>query len=134
MSLRTIRGSRHHVDVSGSEITLDSSVMADLSELSRRSEVLGTDNQAAAQTGKLLCQPAAGRRLVITGLLLSTDTAMSIRLIEAGEDIVPPIYLGAPGSGNPIFVPPLRLGLNHSLQYTSSAAGNHSVAAYGWEE
>jgi len=120
---RVIRGAAHRVDLSGL-----------LTELLRRSTVLGTDNQATAQTGKLLAQPSAGKRLVLTGLLLSTDTAMNIRLIEAGEDVVPRVYFPAPGSGNILFPGGLQMGLNHGLQYTSSVDGNHSVAAYGWEE
>lgn len=125
--MRIIRGPYERVDISGSAATA-------LAELERRATVLGTDNQAVAQTNKLLCQPTAGTRFVLTGLLLSTDTAMNIRFIAAGSDIVPPVYLPANGSGNIIFPTPLQLGVNHGIQYTSSAVGNHSVAAYGWEE
>lgn len=112
-------------------VTLDTAAITDLNQVS---EVLGTANPGAAQTNVLLAQPAAGMRLVLTGVLVSTDTAGAITLLSGGGSCGGPIYLGANASGNVIWPDPLRLGANQGLRYTSTIAGNYSITAYGWEE
>lgn len=124
---KVIAGAMHNVHIGGvGDGALDS--------LNPVSEVLGTVSAGAAQANRLVAQPAAGMRLVLTGVLVSTDTAMAITLVSGGGSCGGPIYLPANGSGNVVWADPLRLGLNHGLRFDSSAAGNHSVTAYGWEE
>lgn len=137
MAKRRIQGAASpvYLDVSAGDAPLPvTGDAAALTELQRRVVVLGTANPAAAQTNVLLAQPAAGMRFAVTSLLVSTDTAMNITLMSGGNVIAGPIYLPANGSGNILYVDPLQLGRNHGLRYTSSADGNHSVTAYGWQE
>ena len=123
--------------VEGSEADIESiltSIEVVEAEASQRVEhPPKTDNQSTAQTDTTLWDPAEGKRIMLTSLVLSTDTAMNI-FFEVGADyVVPPVYLPENGSGNILFDPALELPVDGVLTYTSSAAGNHSVAAYGWE-
>jgi len=93
-----------------------------------------TDTQAAAQTDTTLWDPAAGKRIVLTGVLVSSDAVQTILFEVGAVEAVPMIFLGENGSGNILFDPPIPLPVNGILTYTSANATNHSVAAYGWEE
>lgn len=91
------------------------------------------DRQAAAQTDKLLWGPAPGQAIVLMGLVASTDTAMEIIFYLGAQRM----YLDFPDSGGGNILFPgggLKLPVGAQITYTSSAAGNHGVAAYGDEE
>ena len=93
-----------------------------------------TDTQAAAQTDTPLWDPAAGKRIVLTGVVVSSGAVQTILFEVGAVEVCPAIYLGANGSGNILFNPPLPLPVDGVLTYTSANATNHSVAAYGCEE
>ncbi len=94
-----------------------------------------TGNYATAQTRTAVWTPASGRRIVLMGVELSSDTAMNIQLEEGGADIVPPQYIGATGGvvigfGNyPVWVG----GVDAVITATSSTTGNHSILLVGLE-
>ncbi len=92
-------------------------------------------NYSAAQTDKAVWEPTSGKRIVLTGVLFSTDTQMNIKLEQGETLVVPPVYLAANGgavvSGGdwPIWVGEA----DQALSLTSSASGNHSCMLYGYE-
>jgi hypothetical protein len=90
-----------------------------------------TANYAAAQTNQeLVAAPAAGYSIYITDVILSTDTAMNIKLVEdtgSATDILECMYFAANGGMVSNFKTPLKLTANKNLGITSSDAGNHSV-------
>jgi hypothetical protein len=89
-----------------------------------------------AQTDELLWQPASGKALCISLILVSASDTQTIELEVAGtsEDIMPPIYLAAnggavlpfPGGGH-------QLAVNQGIALTSTANVAHSIAVYGRE-
>lgn len=91
------------------------------------------DRQTVAQSQKVLWTPGTGRRILIMGVIFSTDTAMNIQVEEGGRVLVPPIDLPADGGANILFPNGLMLGVDVALSYTSSANGGHSVMMYGKE-
>jgi len=97
--------------------------------------VTRTGNYAAAQTDTVVWTPVAGKSIVLTGVLLSTDTAMNIEIESGATDVIPPCYFAANGGAvikghGPIW----RGAADATLTITSSAAGNHSVLLFGYEE
>jgi len=91
------------------------------------------DRQALAQTDKLLWGPAPGQSIVLMGLIASSDTAMTVTFYLG----VRRLYLDLPANGGANILFPgggLKLPTGERIIYTSSAAGNHGVAAYGDEE
>lgn len=98
--------------------------------------VLKTDNQAAAQTDKVVWTPASGYRIVLLGVVISTNAANNVELESSDVDVIPPIYLAANGGavvavgGRPIWIG----AVDATLAYTSSAATNVSVALIGYED
>lgn len=90
------------------------------------------DNQAAAQTKTALVgTPGAGLSIYVTDIIMSTDTAGNIKLVEdtavAGTDIKGPYYFAANGGMAISLKAPLKLSANVDLGYTSTMAGNHTV-------
>ena len=88
-----------------------------------------------AQTDTLVWMPAAGKRIVLLGVLLTTDTAMNIRIKTGAVDVIPPCFFAANGgaviSGQGVI---WKGEVDATLTITSSAAGNHSVLLWGYEE
>jgi hypothetical protein len=94
-----------------------------------------TGNYNAAQTDTVIWAPAAGKAIVLLGVLLSTDTAMSMQLESSNVDVIPPCYFAANGGavisgGGPVW----EGAADATLDLTSSAAGNHSVLLWGYEK
>lgn len=92
-------------------------------------------NYAAAQTDAVVWTPATGKQIVLLGVLLTTDTAMTIQIESSDVDVIPPCYFAANGGavisgGGPIW----EGAANATLTITSSAAGNHSVLLWGYEK
>ena len=92
-----------------------------------------SDNQPTAQTMKVLWTPATGRRILFMGVLISSEVARYIRIETAGEVLIPPVYLGATGGANILFLNGLLLGVNANISYSSWNDGGHSVMLYGKE-
>lgn len=88
-------------------------------------------NYAAAQTNtEVVAAPGAGTSLYITDIILSTDTAGSIKLVQdtaAAVDIVELMYFAANGGMVCNFRTPLKLTAAKNLGITSTIAGNHSI-------
>lgn len=98
--------------------------------------VTKTDNKSAAQTDTTLWTPASGKRIILQGVVVSTNAANNVDLEVSDVDVVPPLYLAANGGGviqsggAPIWIG----ATDASLTYTTSAATNVSVLAWGYEE
>ena len=95
------------------------------------------ENHATAQTNnQLKTAPGASLRLYITDIVLSTDTAMNIKLVEdtAGSpaDVAGPYYFAANGGMAMPFKTPLPITANTDLGFTSSASGNHTLEVHGY--
>jgi hypothetical protein len=92
-------------------------------------------NYSAAQTDKAVWTPAKGKRIVLMGVLFSTDTAMDIKLEKGDTLVIPSVYLAAnseaviPAGDFPVWVG----GKGEALSVTSSKTGNHSVLLFGYE-
>ncbi|MEE8307076.1 MAG: hypothetical protein V3R81_07405, partial [Gammaproteobacteria bacterium] len=92
-----------------------------------------TGNWSTAQTDvSVKAAPGANLHLYITDIILSTDTAMNIRLEHGTTDVIPPMYLAATGGLAMPINTPIRLPAATALTLTSSAAGNHSVFVSGY--
>ena len=83
--------------------------------------------------------PAADRRFVVASVMISTDTAMRIALVEGtdspGREVVDG-YFGANGGATPNLVPvpiPAQT-LGAVLRVVTATAGNVRVRVSGWEE
>lgn len=92
-------------------------------------------NYSAAQDGTTVWEPASGKKIVLVGVMFSTDTQMNVSVKQGETTIIPPVYLAANGgsvvSGGdwPIWVGEA----DQALTFTSSASGNHSCMLYGYE-
>lgn len=93
-------------------------------------------NQSTAQTDTVLkAAGGASTYLCVCTLVISTDTAMNVTLVEntaSSTDIAGPFYFAANGGMAITFSPPLILTVNDNLGYTSSASGNHTVIVTGY--
>lgn len=94
-----------------------------------------TGNYATAQTDTAIWTPVSGKRIVLVGVVFSTDTAMNMKVETGTTSIIPPMYMAANGgaviSGGDA---PIWIGdKDATLTITSSASGNHSVLLYGYE-
>ena len=94
-----------------------------------------TGNYSTAQTDTAIWTPATGKKIVLVGIVFSTDTAMNIMVENGSTSIIPPMYMAANGgaviSGGDA---PIWVGDTDAvLTITSSATGNHSVLLYGYE-
>jgi len=95
------------------------------------------DNQSTAQTNTALVgTPGASLSLYVQSVVISTDTAMNIQLVEDTGGIpaavAGPYYFAANGGLAFRFEPPLQITANKDLGYTSSEAGNHTVTVTGF--
>jgi hypothetical protein len=95
------------------------------------------ENHTTAQTNNALkAAPGAGLALFITGLILSTDTAMNIKIVRntggTPTDVLGPYYFAANGGLTMQFKTPVRINTNQNIAFTSSAAGNHTVTVTGY--
>lgn len=94
------------------------------------------DNQSTAQTDTILKAAGGASTFLCVGtLVVSTDTAMSVTLVEntaSSAVIAGPFYFAANGGIAITFSPPLILTVNDNLGYTSSAVGNHTVTVTGY--
>ena len=90
-----------------------------------------TANYAAAQTDtQVVATPGAGLSLYITDIILSTDTAGSIKLVEdtaAAADKLELMYFAANGGAVIPLRTPIKLTANKNLGITSTISGNHSI-------
>ena len=94
-----------------------------------------TANYSAAQTDAIVWTPATGKKIILMGVLLSTDTEMTIEVESSNTDIIPPCYFAATGGAVVSGGSPLWKGAaNATLTITSSEAGNHSIMLWGYEE
>lgn len=88
-------------------------------------------NYAAAQTDtEVVATPGAGLSLYITDIILSTDTAGSIKLVEdtaSAVDVVELMYFAANGGAMLPLRTPIKLTANKNLGITSTISGNHSI-------
>ena len=95
------------------------------------------DNQSTAQTKTVIqATPGASLSLYVSSLVMSTDGACNIFLVEdtagAATVIAGPYYFAANGGLAFTFTPALKLTANKDLGYTSSAAVNHTVTTTGY--
>ncbi|MBU0847256.1 hypothetical protein KKH23_08760 [Patescibacteria group bacterium] len=91
------------------------------------------DNQGAAQDQKVIWTPRTGRRILLVGVLMSTEVTRWFRWEVDGALLIPPVYLTARGGANLLFMNGLMLPVDGQLMYTSAGDGWHSVMAYGKE-
>jgi len=96
------------------------------------------NNYAAAQTNQAQkAAPGANLSLYITSIIMSTDTAMNILIVDdtagAPATILGPYYFAANGGMVAMpFEPAIRVTVNEDIGITSSAAGNHTVTINGY--
>lgn len=92
------------------------------------------DNQSTAQTNTNLIATVPTFHICITDIIMSSDSAMNIKLVEdeggTPVDVKGPYYFAANGGMAVSFTSPLKLTSGKSLGYTSSAAGNHTVEVH----
>ena len=86
-----------------------------------------------ATSGVTIWDPTAGKKWVVTDLIISTDTAMTVT-IKDGANAVMVLYLAANGGAVSNFQTPLQSSAaNNNLTVTASATGNIAVTATGYE-
>lgn len=95
------------------------------------------ENNATAQTNNAIKgTPGANLSLYITDVVMSTDTAGNIKIVEdtAGTPVtkVGPLYFAANGGAALHFQTPIRITANKDIGYTSSMTGNHTVQVNGF--
>ena len=96
-----------------------------------------TANYGSAQTNTAIkAAPGAGLSLFITDIVVSTDTAGSVKFLEdtasAKTDKVELMYFAANGGIAMPFKTPVKLTANKDFGITSTIAGNHSVTVNGF--
>jgi len=86
-----------------------------------------------ATSGVTVWDPTAGKKWVVTDLIISTDTAMTVT-IKDGTTAILVLYLAANGGAVSNFQTPLQSSTaDNNLTVTASAAGNIAVTATGYE-
>ena len=99
-------------------------------------EWVANDNQSTAQTDTALqAAPGASLSLYVSSVVMSTDTAMNIKLIEdtaGAATVAGPYHFAANGGLAFTFTPAIKLTANKNLGYTSTEAGNHTVTVTGY--
>lgn len=92
-------------------------------------------NYSAAQTDAIVWDPAVGKKVVITDIILSAEGACNI-FIEDGTTtvIIPKMYFGANGGMAMPLQTPIKCTTDNNVTITSSAAVNHSIFLAGYEE
>lgn len=76
--------------------------------------------------------PAAGKKFVLTGLIVSSDTAMNLIFKDEGTAF---LKVFVPANGGAVVNLPAKLSAaaNNDLKVTASVAGNIAVTAWGYE-
>jgi hypothetical protein len=93
-----------------------------------------TGNYSAAQTDTAVWTPAAGKRVHLLGVVLSTNDANDIQVECANVDVVPPMYFAAHGGAVISGDGELWHGpTNGALTITSTSAVEHSIMMWGYE-
>lgn len=91
-------------------------------------------NYAAAQTDTTIWDPAAGKKVVITDIILSAEGACNIFLEVGATVILPKMYFADNGGMAMPLQAPIKCATDGVLTITSSAAVNHSIFLSGYEE
>lgn len=95
-----------------------------------------TSADRSASVASITDAPVSGKKLVITDVLVSVDTAMRVDLKEeTSGTVIASIYL--PANGTMQWTPRSKTKLataNKTLQVQTSAAGNVSVLAHYFSE
>lgn len=89
------------------------------------------DATAAAELQAL----SSGKSIYLTDIIISTDTAMNIKVQDsAGTPVVliGPLYLPASGTFSKTFDTPLKTTISKALNVIASVSGNISVTASGY--
>lgn len=91
------------------------------------------DQQTTAQTDTILWNPTAGKKFVVTDIVISVDTAMTVHIEDATTKIFE-FYLAANGGVVMNLQTPYQSILaDNDLTYTSSTAGKISIEVLGYE-
>jgi len=118
----------------GSALATDASGV--LISTARRADAFqATITSADATTATQVKAKTASKKIYITDLVISVDTAMSIQLQDdAGtpEVLMEQIYLPANSVFSKAFNTPLVVATNQDLDVITSAAGNISVTCTGY--
>lgn len=105
-----------------------------------RGSLLGTDNQASAQTAKLLVAARATETFYVTRVIISNGaTAGTVKLVSdtvgTPADRTPVVYLPINGlveldfTGSPIKIP-----AGKDVGYTSATVTTHSILLFGYSQ
>lgn len=92
----------------------------------RRSNVLGAGNYTA-------WAPASGKKVVITDIILSTDSVNDVTLKLAGEEFLGPLYFAANGGLSSNLKTPVMGNPDETVTFTTTA-GKTSITLIGYEE
>lgn len=95
------------------------------------------ENHTSAQTNnQLKAAPGANLSFYITDIIISTDVATNVKLLEdeggTPVTVAGPYYFAANGGIAMPFVTPKKLTANKSLGFTGGAAGNFTVEVHGY--
>lgn len=139
-------GAALNVDVNGNLLISLATALAAISEgveadnlLSapfRRSDAFqATITSANATSATQVKAKTASKRIYVTDIIISVDTAMSVQLQDdAGtpEVLMEQVYLPANSVFSKVLSTPMRLAVNVDLDVITSASGNISVTALGY--
>jgi len=90
-------------------------------------------SSADATGGVTVWDPTAGKKFVVTDLIISTDTAMTVTVKDGATNIMV-LYLAANGGAVSNFQTPLQSSTaDNNLSVTASTSGNIAVTATGYE-
>lgn len=91
------------------------------------------DQQTTAQTATTLWDPTGGKKFVITDIIISTDTAMTITLIDQAAVIYEFYFAANGGCVINLQTPYESTTADNILKYTTSANGKTSISIEGYE-
>lgn len=102
----------------------------------RRSDAFrATITSADATSSTVVKAKTAAKRIYVTDLIISVDTAMNVQLQDdAGspEVLMEQIYLPANSVFSKVLSTPIMLAVNQDLRVITSASGNISVTVLGY--
>lgn len=102
----------------------------------RRSDAFrATITSANATSSTVVKAKTAAKRIYVTDLIISVDTAMNVQLQDdAGspEVLMEQIYLPANSVFSKVLSTPIMLAVNQDLRVITSASGNISVTVLGY--
>lgn len=103
---------------------------------SRRGDAFqATITSADARSATQVKAATAGSSIYITDLIISTDTAMNIKLQDntgSPNVLMQPIYVPANSVFSKTFSTPIQVASGKELDVVASASGNVSVTVTGW--